>query len=220
MFFGCGTGRDVQFRSWGLLHGLPRSCSQGIRCRARRALVGCPCEAVPSTEACKLRCRTIVSAFLHSTAPCRTVPHNSVPCHTLLQHAPTPPHDPPGILFTPYRAVQVYDAQALRVIVDDGDDGGQLREAIDVAYRLVGAVHSIWKPIKREFDDYIANPKPSGYQALHTGGRWAEGKEWKCAMGRPATGTVRTGTSFSFRRRIVTMIRLRTPFAHEVLCSR
>lgn len=68
----------------------------------------------------------------------------------------------------------MYDARALRVIVDDGD-GGQLREAIDVAYRLVGAVHSIWKPIKREFDDYIANPKPSGYQALHTGGHKRKG---------------------------------------------
>ena len=46
-----------------------------------------------------------------------------------------------------------------------------LQEAVEACYRLVSAVHSIWKPIKREFDDYIANPKPSGYQALHTGGR-------------------------------------------------
>ncbi|GLC43641.1 hypothetical protein PLESTM_001498700 [Pleodorina starrii] len=62
---------------------------------------------------------------------------------------------------------QVYDSRALRVIVDDGE-GSSLQEAIDVCYRLVNAVHSIWKPIKREFDDYIANPKQSGYQALHT----------------------------------------------------
>ncbi|KXZ48440.1 hypothetical protein GPECTOR_28g850 [Gonium pectorale] len=62
---------------------------------------------------------------------------------------------------------QVYDSRALRVIVDDAD-GSQLAEAVESCYRLVGAVHSLWKPIKREFDDYIANPKPSGYQALHT----------------------------------------------------
>ncbi|GIL60849.1 hypothetical protein Vafri_15365 [Volvox africanus] len=62
---------------------------------------------------------------------------------------------------------QVYDSRALRVIVDDAE-GNSLQEAVEVCYRLVGAVHSIWKPIKREFDDYIANPKQSGYQALHT----------------------------------------------------
>ncbi|GIL88625.1 hypothetical protein Vretimale_17232 [Volvox reticuliferus] len=62
---------------------------------------------------------------------------------------------------------QVYDSRALRVIVDDAE-GSSLQEAVEVCYRLVGAVHSIWKPIKREFDDYIANPKQSGYQALHT----------------------------------------------------
>mmetsp|Transcript_2426 Transcript_2426/g.6180 ORF Transcript_2426/g.6180 Transcript_2426/m.6180 type:complete len:1385 (-) Transcript_2426:794-4948(-) len=62
---------------------------------------------------------------------------------------------------------QVYDARALRVIV--GDEGGaRARDAVEAAYKLVSVVHSIWKPIPQEFDDYIANPKPSGYQALHT----------------------------------------------------
>ncbi len=108
------------------------------------------------------------SHFLHVAKTCR-IQYNSTPRRTALRHASTPPPDHPApSCILPYRAVQVYDSRALRVIVDDGD-GGQLREAIDVAYRLVGAVHSIWKPIKREFDDYIANPKPSGYQALHTG---------------------------------------------------
>lgn len=44
-----------------------------------------------------------------------------------------------------------------------------VQDAVDACYRLVSAVHSMWKPIKREFDDYIANPKASGYSALHTG---------------------------------------------------
>lgn len=32
----------------------------------------------------------------------------------------------------------------------------------------MSAVHKLWKPVDHEFDDYIANPKSSGYQALHT----------------------------------------------------
>ena len=38
-------------------------------------------------------------------------------------------------------------------------------------YQIMALVHSVWKAIPHEFDDYIANPKRSGYQALHTG-RW------------------------------------------------
>ena len=63
---------------------------------------------------------------------------------------------------------QVYDARALRVIVDD-EGGAALQAAIFTCYKLVGVVHSIWKPIRNEYDDYVANPKASGYQALHTG---------------------------------------------------
>lgn len=62
---------------------------------------------------------------------------------------------------------EVYDARALRVVVDDGG-GARLADAVQCCYRLVAAVHKLWRPIHGEFDDYIANPKPSGYQALHT----------------------------------------------------
>eukprot|EP00775_Hariotina_reticulata_P012549 gene12547-12682_t len=62
---------------------------------------------------------------------------------------------------------EVYDARALRVVVDDGG-GTRLADAVQCCYRLVAAVHKLWHPIHGEFDDYIANPKPSGYQALHT----------------------------------------------------
>lgn len=62
---------------------------------------------------------------------------------------------------------QIYDARALRVVVGDGD--GKLHvAAVEGCYNLLSVVHSLWKPVGGEFDDYILNPKPSAYQSLHT----------------------------------------------------
>ncbi|XP_048236290.1 uncharacterized protein LOC8283073 isoform X2 [Ricinus communis] len=62
---------------------------------------------------------------------------------------------------------KVYDARALRVVV--GDKNGALHgPAIQCCYSLLDIVHRLWTPIDGEFDDYIVNPKPSGYQSLHT----------------------------------------------------
>ncbi|PSS32921.1 GTP diphosphokinase RSH3 precursor [Actinidia chinensis var. chinensis] len=62
---------------------------------------------------------------------------------------------------------KVYDARALRVIV--GDKNGTLHgEAVQSCYSLLNTVHRLWTPVDGEFDDYIVNPKPSGYQSLHT----------------------------------------------------
>ncbi|XP_040941342.1 uncharacterized protein [Gossypium hirsutum] len=62
---------------------------------------------------------------------------------------------------------KIYDARALRVVV--GDKNGTLHgPAVQCCYSLLNIVHRFWTPIDGEFDDYIVNPKPSGYQSLHT----------------------------------------------------
>ncbi|MES2251154.1 MAG: bifunctional (p)ppGpp synthetase/guanosine-3',5'-bis(diphosphate) 3'-pyrophosphohydrolase [Pseudomonadota bacterium] len=53
---------------------------------------------------------------------------------------------------------QVFDILALRVVVQDVKD----------CYAALAWVHSHFQPIDEEFDDYIARPKPNGYQSLHT----------------------------------------------------
>eukprot|EP00803_Ostreobium_quekettii_P003294 evm.model.scf_465EXC.2 EVM.evm.TU.scf_465EXC.2 scf_465EXC:15283-21782(+) len=62
---------------------------------------------------------------------------------------------------------EVYDVLALRVVVDDEGDS-ESSAARMLCYQLLSTVQRLWKPVRSELDDYIAVPKHSGYQSLHT----------------------------------------------------
>ncbi|MDQ7850555.1 MAG: bifunctional (p)ppGpp synthetase/guanosine-3',5'-bis(diphosphate) 3'-pyrophosphohydrolase, partial [Armatimonadota bacterium] len=53
---------------------------------------------------------------------------------------------------------RIYDRLGVRIVVD----------TVQECYAALGVVHALWRPIPGEFDDYIANPKTTGYQSLHT----------------------------------------------------
>lgn len=53
---------------------------------------------------------------------------------------------------------ELADLLAVRIVVED----------IPQCYQVLGMVHSIWKHLPEEFDDYIANTKENGYQSIHT----------------------------------------------------
>jgi guanosine-3',5'-bis(diphosphate) 3'-pyrophosphohydrolase len=107
---------------------------------------------------------------------------------------------------------QIYDFIALRVIVPSSKD----------CYAVLGILHQMWSPVPGRFKDFVATPRPNGYQALHTSvmselgipfeiqirtdkmHRIAEegiAAHWKYKEGR--TGAARDEASFNWLRRLL-----------------
>ncbi|WP_086479963.1 bifunctional GTP diphosphokinase/guanosine-3',5'-bis pyrophosphate 3'-pyrophosphohydrolase [Oceanospirillum sanctuarii] len=53
---------------------------------------------------------------------------------------------------------EVMDVYGFRIVTDK----------VDTCYRILGAIHNLYKPVPGRFKDYIAIPKANGYQSLHT----------------------------------------------------
>lgn len=53
---------------------------------------------------------------------------------------------------------QVYDLLAMRVVLGNMED----------CYKVLGVIHDMWRPLPQRVKDYIAFPKPNGYQSIHT----------------------------------------------------
>ncbi len=65
-----------------------------------------------------------------------------------------------------FKTLDDVDVRGVRVLVDEVKD----------CYAVLGLVHSLWTPLAREFDDYIAKPKPNNYRSLHTAVVGPDGK--------------------------------------------
>ncbi len=69
----------------------------------------------------------------------------------------------------------VRDVRAVRLIVPD----------VSACYTALGLIHTRWRPIPGEFDDYIAAPKDNFYQSLHTAVIWDDGKPLEVQIRTP-----------------------------------
>ena len=70
---------------------------------------------------------------------------------------------------------QVHDIRGVRIIVED----------VPACYSALGVIHTHWRPIPGQFDDYIAVPKDNFYQSLHTAVVFDDGKQLEVQIRTP-----------------------------------
>jgi guanosine-3',5'-bis(diphosphate) 3'-pyrophosphohydrolase len=70
---------------------------------------------------------------------------------------------------------QLHDIRAVRIVVDSEEE----------CYAAVGIIHMHWRPLPGEFDDYIAAPKPSLYQSIHTSVIYDDGETLEVQIRTP-----------------------------------
>ncbi|WP_306331685.1 HD domain-containing protein, partial [Vibrio injensis] len=82
---------------------------------------------------------------------------------------------------------ELFDVRAVRIIADKLQD----------CYAALGIVHTKYKHLPGEFDDYVANPKPNGYQSIHTVILGPEGKTIEIQIRTPPgrAGAARGGAA-------------------------
>ena len=64
---------------------------------------------------------------------------------------------------------ELFDVRAVRIVA----------ERLQDCYAALGIVHTHFRHLPDEFDDYVANPKPNGYQSIHTVVLGPAAKRWK-----------------------------------------
>jgi guanosine-3',5'-bis(diphosphate) 3'-pyrophosphohydrolase len=69
----------------------------------------------------------------------------------------------------------VFDVRGVRVLVPD----------VQTCYAALGLIHTHWRPIPNEFDDYIAAPKDNFYQSLHTAVIYDDGRTLEVQIRTP-----------------------------------
>ena len=69
----------------------------------------------------------------------------------------------------------VHDVRGVRIIVDD----------VPACYTALGVIHTHWRPIPGEFDDYIAAPKDNFYRSLHTAVVYDDGQTLEVQIRTP-----------------------------------